>query len=826
MAAVIQKRFFRAIKGKVIIGFLFACFALLLAWGISKFAFTRMLNTVEEISAPNDRLRIVNDLSHKIARLDQLQRDEAFNKQRNYNFLKESRKLRSSLDTLRKLYTGDSAQLARIKSIKNLLAERDKQFVSYLQVRETLVNTESFSNEVKKLNELVASRAKQTDSAVLTTETTTSTTTVAPEEEQKSRGFLSKLFGKKKADVYKIINEEFKVRRDTLNAKAEDSIMKSMTGSLKNIEIEQRQKSQKFLKREADLSNASNALTNQILQILREVEGEAVAQVDLNGIQAKEVVNDGITQITAIIITFFLLTVILLYLILTDITKSNRYRRELEQAKDEAEYHGKAKQRFLSNMSHEIRTPLQSILGYAELISQQDHPRKKDVDAIYQSSVHLLQIVNEVLDYNRIISGEFTFNKQVFDIKKVLDEVVSVMRPLAEQKSLKLIVDLDLSDIEFVKGDAFRLKQILFNLLGNAVKFTLKGEISLTASCKKQSDNLHFNFTIKDTGIGFAETDTSKIFNEFEQIESPEKYIVNQTGTGLGLAIVKSLIENQGGRIYVKSKPGVGTVFNIYLKYEETSEQVNEALDLEHYAIVNPGMVWVIDDDKLILDLCGMILEKNKIPFKSFSRAADILRDEPNEELKYVLIDMRLPEMTGLELCQILKKKLPAHVKFYAITAQVLPEEREKVLSEGFDGLILKPFRAVDLLSIFDKTEILSEKPEFDFSSVEKMTFGDQQMLEKILNRFKQDCVDDSIELKKLLAENNQEKSGLIVHRLAGRTAQMGSKTLAQSFRLLEIEINEKGLNNNIKTDILNQLGKLEALIAVIEEMEPVADKL
>ncbi|RZJ79771.1 MAG: hybrid sensor histidine kinase/response regulator, partial [Flavobacterium sp.] len=203
MAAAIQKRFFRAIKSKVIIGFLFACFALLLAWGISKFAFTRMLNTVEVISAPNDRLRLVNDLSHKIARLDQLQRDEAFNKQGDYNFLKESRRVRVSLDSLRKLYKGDSAQLGRIKSIINLLAQRDKQFVSYLQVRETLVNTKSFSNEVKKLNELVASRSLQTDSAILTTETTTSTTTVAPEEEEKSRGFLSKLFGKKKADVYK-----------------------------------------------------------------------------------------------------------------------------------------------------------------------------------------------------------------------------------------------------------------------------------------------------------------------------------------------------------------------------------------------------------------------------------------------------------------------------------------------------------------------------------------------------------------------------------------------------------------------------------------------
>lgn len=820
MAVEIQKRFFRAVKSKVIIGFLFACFALLLAWGISKFAFTRMLNTVEDISAPNDRLRIVNDLSHKIARLDQLQRDEAFKKQGNSSFLKESRKLRSSLDTLRKLYKGDSLQLARIKSIKNLLVERDKQFVSYLQVRETLVNTKSFSNEVQKLNELVVSRARQTDSAVLTTETTTSTTTVAPQEEEKSKGFLSKLFGKKKADVYKIINEEFKVKRDTLNAKAEDSIMKSMTGSLKNIELEQRQKSQKFLKREAELSNASNALTNQILQILREVEGQAVAQVDLNGIQAKQVVNDGITQITAIIIAFFFLTVILLYLILTDITKSNRYRKELEQAKDEAEYHGKAKQRFLSNMSHEIRTPLQSILGYAELISQQDHPKKKDIDAIYQSSIHLLQIVNEVLDYNRIISGEFSFNNQVFDVRKILDEVTSVVRPLAEQKSLQLVTDFDLGDVEFVKGDAFRLKQILFNLLGNAVKFTLKGGINLRVSCKKQLDNLHFHFTIKDTGIGFDQKDVIRIFNEFEQIESPDRYVLNQTGTGLGLPIVKSLIEAQGGRIHVKSKVSVGTTFNIYLTYQETTERINDVLDSEHYAILNPGTVWIIDDDRLILDLCGLIFEKNQIPFKSFSQVAGILQQEPDTNLKYVLVDMRLPEMTGLELCHILKKKLPADVKFYAITAQVLPEEREMVLSEGFDGLIMKPFRAADLLSIFDKTKIEAVQPEFDFSSIEKMTFGDQQMLQKILNRFKQDCIDDATALRSYIQEDNQDKSRLLTHRLAGRTAQMGSKTLAQSFRILEIEIAEKGLESSIKSEVQVQLKKLDNLIKVMEEMD------
>jgi CheY-like chemotaxis protein len=181
---------------------------------------------------------------------------------------------------------------------------------------------------------------------------------------------------------------------------------------------------------------------------------------------------------------------------------------------------------------------------------------------------------------------------------------------------------------------------------------------------------------------------------------------------------------------------------------------------------------------------------------------------------------MRMPEMTGFELCHLLKKKLPAHIKFYAITAQVLPEEREMVLSEGFDGLIMKPFRAVDILSIFDRTEILTQQPEFDFSSIEKMTFGDQQMLEKILNRFKQDSIDDAAELKNYLIDDDPDQARLLVHRLAGRTAQMGSKTLASAFRTLELEIAEKGLTTNIKSEVLLQIRKLDSLIAFMEEID------
>lgn len=821
MQTNIKRRFFTVAKSKVVIGFLLACFALLTAWAISRFAFKKMLRTVEEISAPNERLKMVNQLSHSISKLDQLQRDQAINnKGKSAEFIRESRTSRSNLDTLAKLYAKDKAQLRRIRSIKRLLDDKDQQFVMYMQVRETLVNTKSFSEEVSKLSDLIAQRGQQRDSALLTTETSTSTTIVAPEEEKKSRGFLSKLFGKKKSEVYKIINEEFKIKRDTLNTQVEDSIANHIDTILRTIETEQKEKSARFLKREADLATASTLITTQMLNILKEVEADAVAQVDLKNNQAKAVVNKGAGQITALLIGFFFLTIVLVYLILTDIASINRYRKDLETAKDEAEYHSKAKQRFLSNMSHEIRTPLQSILGYAELIAQQDKPNQKNVDAIYQSAMHLLQIVNEVLDYNRIISGEFTFSQQVFNVGKVLDEVIEVMRPLAEQKQVGLVTAFDLDGVQYALGDAFRLKQILFNLLGNAIKFTVKGQINFDLSLKRHGDFVHFNFVIKDTGIGFDEAHIQRIFNEFEQLESNEKYIHNQTGTGLGLAIVKSLVESQGGHINVKSQKEKGTTFTFHLKYRHAEKPENELEAIGQNTIVNTGKVWMIDDDQLILELCALIFEKHDIPYQTFNTAQAILNAE-HSDVNYVLIDMRLPEMSGLELHRILKHKMPPHVKFYAITAQVLPDEQQAILAEGFSGLITKPFKTEDLLSIFERTMVIEEQVAFDVSTIEKMTLGDQQLLQRILNQFQADCQQDSAMLKESIEKDDKANCRLIVHRLAGRTAQVGAAALAAKFRKLELAIAESPqVDEKIKNQVNSLIEELNQLLVMIDEID------
>ncbi len=395
------------------------------------------------------------------------------------------------------------------------------------------------------------------------------------------------------------------------------------------------------------------------------------------------------------------------------------------------------------------------------------------------------------------------------------------MRPLAEQKSIQLLTDFDLSTVKYLEGDAFRLKQILFNLLGNAIKFTVEGEILFALTHKQKDEDVHIHFTIKDTGIGFDEDNAHRIFNEFEQIETKDKYLYNQSGTGLGLAIVKSLVENQDGRINVKSKKDVGTTFSIHLKYKLADEPIHEPLLVDKIAIKNVGKVWVVDDDRLILDLCGLIFEKHQISFKSFDNANAILNASIETDVNYVLIDMRLPEMSGVELYRVLKKKMADHIKFYAITAQVLPDERADVLSEGFEGIIMKPFRTEDLLSIFEKYHVQEEEVRFDTSAIEKMTLGDQELLERILNRFKADCEEDAVSLNKAVGELDLATSRLIVHRLAGRIAQVGAKQLAEDFRLMEQQIAEKTvLDETLKNKINRLLQQLNHLVMLIGEVD------
>lgn len=792
--------FRNTVKRKVIIAFGVGLLALILAWAVSKVAFNEMLATVQRISTPDEKLKIVNDLFRDITKLDQLQRSQAFQlRTGSYKvFLKESDSLRATMDSLRRLYAADSVQVKRIDKMKSLLRERDRLFISYIKVREGLVNGKDFSNQLSSLSGLIDKSSSEIDSTIVTTEQKFSTTRIEEQDDgrkSRDRGIFNRIFGRKKTEkAPEVVKEEVSITVDTLARANSDSVIHAMEKAVAKIAKRQKQRRVNFINREIELSNAGNILINQMLIILQQVEKEVIRQVDLNNSKATAVVNRSARSIELIMLGFILITALLAYLILTDISRSNTYREELEMARDEAEYHGMAKQRFLSSMSHEIRTPLQSIIGYAEQIKDNDKPAKEDINAIYHSSVHLLHIVNEVLDYSRIVSGRFKFTRSTFSILRLLDEVMTIMRPQAERKSLKLVLNDNIIDTDLITGDPFRLKQILINLLGNAIKFTERGEVSLTVNNKNIKRRSYFTFAVKDTGVGIAEEDLSNIFEEFEQADATA--VNNANGTGLGLSIVKALTEGQGGRVEAESEPGKGSCFTVKLRYMIPKEPVKSREPKDNTASKEfTGHVWIVDDDQFILQLCSSVFNKNGISHTCFTLPRDVLAHHPPDNLKVVFMDMRMPQMSGSELCKLLRKKIPSSVKIFALTAQALPEERSSILGMGFDGLLMKPFVESELLGMLWNRQIVPGSRQehgnvnIDLSAIEKMAYGDKELVKKIIQRFEDDTSVDLGQLKKAMEDDEISEVSLLLHRIAGRTAQMGAKDLAAKFRAEEIII-------------------------------------
>ncbi|MCE7066212.1 hybrid sensor histidine kinase/response regulator [Dyadobacter sp. CY326] len=838
MSAFRDLSFIKSVKGKVLLGFLLASLALGASWIISKHAFEDMLGKLEVISTPNDKLRMVNKIFKNILQLDHLQNTRTLKgEERSEQVLAQSQELIATLDSLSIMSIEDPQQIIRIDSMKKILQQREKIYGHYVKVRSKLVNNKDLEEEVKSISGLITTTKLKPDSTVVKTEKRTTTTTVyteVPDSSQQAiekKGFFGRMFGgskkvKKNAPPPppKVVQkQEVNVEVDTLTVALEDSTIEKVGEAVHAIEKSQKIRTTSFVDREQELASAGNSLVKQLLDVMQKVEAEVLKESNLEGSRSKNLVAGSINTLEYIMLGFFFLTALLAYLIFTDISKSNEYRSQLEEAKEEAEYHSMAKQRFLSNMSHEIRTPLQSIIGYTEALKKDEKPKRQDLETLHSASEHLLHLVNEVLDYSRIISDRFTFEERTFAITPLLNEVIQMLRPTATSKGLKLSMENSLSSNLYLNGDPFRLRQILYNLLTNAIKFTETGEVVLRVTNFESENDLEIEFQIADTGIGLSPDQVQRVFNQFEQADPSisRKY----GGTGLGLSIVKALVEGMSGNIKVKSTLGKGTTFfvTVRMKKAETIEIAPDETHNRNYHVA--GKVWLVDDDAFILKWCSSVLEMNGIAHTCFSSAEEVLSRPWDQQVKFVLTDMRMTGMSGAELCKRLRQEANDDVKFFVITAQALPEERKGMLGMGFDGLLMKPFHSNELLELLEASSsnvsILTESqsdnlPALDFSTLNEMTFGDESLLREILEQFVKDSRNDVADLDVYIDQNEFDKVQELMHRMAGRTGQIGAGALSNKFRQFEIALREDP--SKVSAAEMKQIVKSAA--AVIEQVE------
>jgi len=382
-----------------------------------------------------------------------------------------------------------------------------------------------------------------------------------------------------------------------------------------------------------------------------------------------------------------------------EVTEQVLVKNELTEAKRMAEHKTeiaeeavKSKQQFLSNMSHEIRTPMNAIIGFTHVVLKTplDEKQKEYINAIKVSGDALILIIDDILDLAKVNAGKMTFEQKPFDLSHAISSILQLFEPKIKEKNLALIKEYDSAIPAFLLGDPMRLRQILLNIISNAIKFTSEGCITLNVYKLKETDStITIQFDLTDTGIGIPANRLEHIFNDFEQAsrETTSSY----GGTGLGLAIVKQLVELQGGTIKLTSQVGKGSVFSFTLGFDKTHEIVQEEPAFEKESIIQNVKVLVAEDTAMNQLLIKIIL-------MDFGFELDIANNgkmaiEKLQQNKYdiVLMDLQMPEMNGFDAAKYIREEMKSTIPIIALTADVTAADVERCKVVGMNDYISKP---------------------------------------------------------------------------------------------------------------------------------------
>lgn len=372
---------------------------------------------------------------------------------------------------------------------------------------------------------------------------------------------------------------------------------------------------------------------------------------------------------------------------------------ELVEAKDQAQTANRAKSAFLANMSHELRTPLNAILGFTTLVRQDPcvpEQRRQDLDIVTRSGEHLLSLIDDILDLAKIEAGRMALELRPVQLHELLRSTVDLMRARAEEKGLSLVLERSSTVPRFVQADAGKLREVLINLIGNAVKYTSRGFVAVKANAKEDGARCRLVVEVVDSGVGIAAEDHARIFDPFIQARQHSA----QKGTGLGLAISRNFIELMGGSLTLESAPGCGSTFRVEVPLQledEPSAGVDAGANPQilRLALGQPDYrILIVEDHPENAMVLDRMLQAVGFSVRVAGDGLQAVEQFSSWRPHLIWMDLGLPGIDGLEAaCRIRNCKGGTEVKIIAVTASAFAAEREAVLAEGLDGFLRKPYR-------------------------------------------------------------------------------------------------------------------------------------
>lgn len=787
-------KLFSSTKIKVITAFSLLAIGLMTAIYFSINSFNQISASVEILAQPNEKSVHLNQLLTGVSEAESQIRAYTLTQDDPYLLKYESslNKVFGKLDTLRALTVSQPWQRKRIDSI-GLLMEQKISGLNKFMALKARTDHQTFSAKALDRLDQDTKDSVKVNKALRTThrqveENLQSLPRVNIEPVEK-KGFFTRLFGGKNKQSNVTLEQsdslltttrtEVSIDTIVISEPTADSLMGNVRKILEEIQQEENIYRRQLTGQELAMLENDQAIMDQIRKMILELDREEDLASLANARAARRVANKASVIIFMISCAGLLMSLIFMILIVKDITRSNYYKKNLELARKRADHLRQIKEQFLANMSHEIRTPLNAIIGFTEQLRKSSLPKqqKEQVKAISTSSDFLLAIVTDILDLSKIEAGQLRFEKKDFELRNLMEETCYVIESKAPDKGIQLVQDFPEGSF-ILLGDPFRLQQVLYNLLSNALKFTEEGQVSIRFDAMDNGFGKYVvAIEVRDTGIGMDPDQLSYIFENFSQAD--ESITRKYGGTGLGLSITRKLVELQGGQINVESEKGKGSVFRVTIPYlkgdvqlaEETQEEKSSASESW-----SGKKILLAEDDPVNALLLKTILRKWGILTEDANNGFEALEKIKHGNYDLVLSDIHMPGMSGIQLVQEIRslKNQKSEIPVVAVTANAMQQDLNTYLEQGMDHYLVKPYTENDLILllkslwdgesdgkpapqpdaveeaiILDAGESASHEKSYNLQIFNQFAAGDPQAFQLLLQSFLENSTTNLEQLRK-----------------------------------------------------------------------------
>ncbi|HSD08093.1 ATP-binding response regulator [Flavobacterium sp.] len=700
------------------------------------------------------------------------------------NYLAETDSLKSRIDTLKQIVT-TQYQKTLLDSVTYLLSEKTKNIQQLKGIKSKAEDEVSINNAISEITRMEYKLRKLVLSDFV-------------KNPDQLGSYQRNVLQKYVAYLNQNIPDD---STNTLSKRASDSILANSKKLLTTVKLKAERKKESLNFQENKLLKNEIAISEQLRKVLRIIEREIIINSIKNNSLKEKSLKKVNKVVTASAIIGLVLTLLFSILIVSDYSKSQLYKKQLEIANFKTKNLLKSREQLISTVSHDLKTPLSTIVGYTELLGNSDINTKQSyfVKNIKNSSEYITQLVQDLLDFSQIEAGKITIEKVPFVLPEVIDEVAKSIQTVYKQKNIDLIINVDERLEKRIVGDPFRLKQILSNIIGNAYKFTEEGFIKINAY-KATADDF-FTITIEDSGIGIEKGNQKLVFEEFAQAnENIEK---KYGGTGLGLSICKKIIAILGGNLKLESEFGKGSKFIIELplSFDTSSNSIVEQPKTKHLKTAKHTFI-VVDDDINLLSLTSSVLKQENQNVLSFNNAEKALETIQFTNFDFIITDIQMPIMDGFSFIEKLKSSNYETYKNQPIIALTGRADLDHSVctQAGFTTVIKKPYSPKILLetiqNILENNEVkpiqnndlneINTSKLYSLETLKQFLGNDNEGLQEVLDQFIESSEENMVHLEKAVNEKNIPEIGAIAHRIAPMFRQIEAYQIVEILNSLE----------------------------------------